>query len=56
MSKTDTRMEDIRTLKKEVEDLKAKLEYEREIKEAYRTFWLDTKKYKLYESSTEDKK
>ena len=54
MMRPQTKKEEIRELKKEVEDLKDKLEYEREIKEAYRTFWLDTKKYKLYESSTED--
>ena len=51
-----TKKEEIRELKKEVEDLKDKLEYEREVKKAYRTFWLDTKKYKLHEPSTENKK
>jgi|TARA_B100001250_G_C19674310_1_gene732934 hypothetical protein len=38
-----TKKEQIKELKNEIEDLKYKLEYERELKNNYRTFWLDVK-------------
>jgi len=43
-----TKKEQIKELKKQIEDLKYKLEYTREVKNAYREFWLDTKK--MYET------
>ena len=48
------RKKTIKELKKEVEVLKDKLEYEKEVKEAYKTFWLDTKRYQLYDTRDED--
>ena len=35
--------EQIKELKSQIQDLKYKLEYTREVRDAYKTFWLDTK-------------
>ena len=43
-----TKKEQIKELKNQIDDLKDKLEWEREVKNNYRTFWLDTKE--MYEN------
>ena len=40
-----SKVEYIKELKQEIEILEGKLKYEKEIKNAYKTFWLDIKKY-----------
>ncbi len=40
-----TKTQYIKELKQEIELLQEKLKYEREIKNAYKTFWIDIKKY-----------
>lgn len=43
-----TKKEQIKELKSQIQDLKYKLEYTREVRDAYKTFWLDTKE--MYEN------